>query len=161
MALIDRSIEMSFSVCRLRSALRSISIGSLLVCALVVGVLIASPGIDRCELDLYLARAELAVAKHAALAIHVQRDSVSARARDAAFYGGSSLAVTRRDKRGHDQAADRPAPVPPLGERAVHARRGDLKGVGLVTHHRGIVECRRQVPADHRDVIEADAAVGV
>src|SRR5437879_13823737 len=90
MALTDKSIEMSFSVCRPRSALRSMSIGSLLVCALVVGVLVAWPGADRCELDLYLARPEVSVAKPAALARHVQRDPVGARA------GNPSLDRARR-----------------------------------------------------------------
>ncbi len=48
---------MSFSASRLRRTLRSISIGSLLVCAQVRAVVPAV--IQRCELDLYLSRAEV------------------------------------------------------------------------------------------------------
>src|SRR5450432_2825513 len=93
MALMARSIEMSFSASRLRSALRSISIGSLLVCALVVivrvvdvvDVVVISGGVDPRELDLYLARAEVTVAKLAAFAFDVDRDRVGAGPGDSAL----------------------------------------------------------------------------
>ena len=76
MALMARSIEMSFSASRLRRALRSMSIGFLLVCAQVRAV------VQRGELDLYPSRAELGVAELPALTVNVEPHPVGVRPGD-------------------------------------------------------------------------------
>src|ERR1022692_40126 len=158
MALIARSIEMSFSASRLRRTLRSISIGLLLVRAVVRGVI--QPG----ELDLNPPRAEVAIAEPPGIALHVERHAAGIRLADPAVHAvrpGRRL-IRRRLRvplqRSGDQAADRAPPVPRLGERAVNARRGDLQGVGRLAHRGRLVEHGRKLPADVLDIIEADAA---
>src|ERR1700730_4366952 len=82
MALMARSIEMSFSASRLRMALRSMSIGFLrpLVCAQVRTVV--QVVVQRGELDLYPSRAELGVADLPALTVNVELHSVGVRPGD-------------------------------------------------------------------------------
>src|SRR5450755_242187 len=78
MALMARSIEMSFSASRLRRTLRSMSIGLLLIPALVRAVLAAgvTDGIQAGELDLYPARAEGFIAESQPLAVDVDQHPV-------------------------------------------------------------------------------------
>src|SRR3974377_129429 len=79
-----RSIEMSFSASRPRRALRSMSIGSLLICAQVRTVQPARPaltqpaleGVGRSELDLYSPRAKFGVAELPAPAFQVEPHTV-------------------------------------------------------------------------------------
>src|SRR5712691_12911159 len=138
MALMARSIEMSFSASRLRRTLRSMSIGLLLIRALVravTRVLVCAVtrvlGCDRIqagELDLYLARAEGVVAVLAALPVDVDPHPVLVRAGDPALDGrreggGIRFGWVCWCERGGHQAADGTAPVPRIGERRVHARR--------------------------------------
>ena len=74
MALMARSIEMSFSLSRLRRTLKSMSIGLPLVPRLVV-----VGGAAAAELDLYLARSQFLVAEFALLAADVQDHPVRPR----------------------------------------------------------------------------------
>src|SRR5262245_24612053 len=132
MALMARSIEMSFSASRPRRALRSMSIGSLLSCAQVRTVhppgrpspcppsrpwpALAQPvlvGVQRSELDLDSSRAELGIAEPPALPRNVEPYPVGVSAGDPSrdslrVRGGRDV---RRPERDPDQAADGAPPV--------------------------------------------------
>src|SRR5271170_7928069 len=116
MALMARSIEMSFSASRLRRTLRSISIGPLLVRA------VAGGRVQRGELDLYPPPAEFGVAELPALSVDVEPHSPGVRPGDASRYGQRvSQAVRCRtglwpERRRH-QAAGRAPPVLRLRQR--------------------------------------------
>ena len=60
-----------------------------------------------------------------------------------------------------DQPPARPEPVPPLRQRAVHARGGDLEDVRGAAHGIGVVETLRQQLRDRGDRVHRDAADGV
>src|SRR5215472_17083108 len=121
---------MSFSASKLLRTDRSMSIAILLVRRL------AEPA----ELHLHSARADLAVAEPAFLAVGRQRDALVIGADDPSFdLIGPSPTVPfpiligggqRGAQRDGDKPARRPPPVPWLGERPVDARRGKLEGVG-------------------------------
>src|SRR5579872_6529134 len=123
MALMARSIEMSFSASRLRRTLRSMSIGPLLVRAVVPVVVV-----QRGKLDLYPPRAELRVAEFPALPVDLEPHSLGIRPGDASRYSrrrGPAVGCRRGrcHERCRDQAADRAPPVLRLSQRAIHARR--------------------------------------
>src|ERR1700689_1734490 len=157
MAFMARSIEMSFSASRLFRTLRSISIGPLLVRA-VVGV-----AIQRGELDLYPSRAQVGIAELTA-GSDVDPPPAGIRAGDTpgdGRIGGSRRGPGLRPERRAHHTADRAPPVLGLGQRAVDARRGNLKGVGRLPHRSRPVERGRQLPARERHVVKAYPAVGV
>src|ERR1700735_2355478 len=143
MALMARSIEMSFSASRLRRTFRSISIGVLLVRALArtrILVLAGKRG-QAGELERYPPRAEVGVAEAAVLAIDVDHYPVIVCAGDSSLDGGGSAPGTRfvaglRSKRSDHQAACGAPPVPRLGQRPVGSRRGHLQGVRRIPHRR-------------------------
>src|SRR6266568_3958104 len=160
MALITRSIEMSFSASRLRRTVTSMSIGSLLVrtaggltesveaagaCRLAGIVL----GRQAAELHLHPAWSERAVAHLALRTVDLQHDAL--------LIGVDHSCLMLNGTSGH---------VPLrimilIGERPVDTRRGHLERVGRVAHRVPRVEPGRQLAADLGDVIEADSAVGV
>src|SRR5580704_16065330 len=147
MALMASSIEMSFSLSRLRRTLKSMSIWLPLV---------RGPGRHgwagrAAELHLHLASAQIAVAEVVRLAVDVQGHPVRPGLEDAARHG---TRAARRD-RDTDQPAAGPPPVPRLDERAVHAGRAHLQRVRVLTHHPGAVQFRRQRPAEQGDVVQA------
>src|ERR1700685_256199 len=128
------SIEMSFSASRLRSAPRSMSIG-------------LSPvrvGRDVAELQEYLSRAKLAVAKLTLPAGQVKQHAAVTGAQYPALHGGRVAGLARRPgpagQRDPDQAAGGAAPVPGLGQRPVRTGRGDLQGVRGLAHRAVLVE---------------------
>src|ERR1700728_4458126 len=163
MALMARSIEMSFSASRLFRTLRSISIGPLLVRA-VVGV-----ATQRGELDLYPSRAQFGVAELTAGSVDVDPHPAGIRAGDApgdgrirsGRIGGSRRGPGLRPERRAHHTADRATPVLGLGQRAVDARRGYLERVGRLPHRSRPVERGRQLPARDGYVVKADPAVGI
>src|ERR1700685_373036 len=158
MALMARSIEMSFSASRLFRTLRSISIGPLLVRA-VVGV-----AIQRGELDLYPSRAQVGIAELTAGSVDVDPHPAGIRAGDTpgdGRIGGRRRGPGLRPERRAHHTADRAPPVLGLGQRAVDARRGNLKGVGRLPHRSRPIERGRQLPARERHVVKAYPAVGV
>src|SRR5580693_3607362 len=111
MALMASSIEMSFSASRLRRTLRSMSIRSLLVRA-VVPVAVVQRG----KLDLYPPRAELGEAEFPALPVDLKPHPLGIRPGDASRYSRRpGPAVRCRARRFHerrgDQSADRAPPV--------------------------------------------------
>src|SRR5690242_11935261 len=164
MALITRSIEMSFSASRLRRTVTSMSIGSLLVRFLRVR--------EAAELYLYPSWSQVAVTQGALRAVDLQRDALVVSAEHASGQRGRIGGGARLDIRvafgqfvlgegDDDQPADRAPPVPGLGERPVDAWRGHLERVRRVAHRVLRVKTRRNLPADLGDVVQADAAVGV
>src|SRR5215472_7623264 len=178
MALMTRSIEMSFSASRLRRTVTSISIGSLLVrtaggstgvaevasvLRLVEVVLVGKLA----ELHLHPAWSEFAVAHRALRAVNLQRDALLIRVDHTCCLGNGTVGCVplRIDivtgQRHYDQPADRATPVPGLRQGPVDPRRGHLQGVGRVAHHVLRVKTGRDLPADLGDVVQADAAVGV
>src|SRR6266487_2241459 len=146
MALIARSIEMSFSASRLRSTLRSMSICLPPVCT--------RHGVA--ELKENLSRAELAVAVFALLSRYLQQDRVVAGSQYPALDRGGAPRFVRpggrscRQRRA-DQPARRAAPAPRLGQRPVDTRRGDLQRVRGLAHRAIGVELGCQRPADQRE----------
>src|SRR5579859_5886590 len=123
MALIARSIEMSFSLSRPRRTLRSMSI---LAPVSRPGAVKPPPGAGLgrpAELDLHLARAQFGVAELPAVTCDVQRHGRVASREHPALYRRCTgpRAAVRRQRRAH-QPAPGPAPVPRLGEWPVHAR---------------------------------------
>src|SRR6266702_4683960 len=147
MALIAISIEMSFSLSRLRRTLRSMSIRA----PPVPG---PGPGCRRPavstgvfpwprELHLHPARAKFGVGKAAVLAIDIQRDAVvishdhtaaeGRRWRGSIRLGGRNPRLLRGQGNGH-QTATGTAPMTRFGERAVHPRGRHLQGVGSLPH---------------------------
>ena len=69
---------------------------------------------------------------------------------------GGRLSVAELDL---DQSAGVAAPVAREGERSVDPGRGDLEGVGLLTHQVGLVEHARDLAGGIGDVVHRDAAV--
>src|SRR6266566_3804812 len=145
MALIARSIEMSFSLSRPRRTLRSMSILASPVPrpgAIKHAAGLGVPGAGPAELDLHLARAEFGVIEFEAVTVDVQRHRAIAgledpapdgrRARRRSGPAGFHVAADR--ERGADQPAPGPAPVPRLGERPVHAGGRHLEGVVDLAH---------------------------
>src|SRR5262245_21360554 len=133
MALMASSIEMSFSLSRLRRTLRSMSIGPP-PCpwaggrARPGGVRVAGIGRGPPELHLHPAWAQLGVAEVEVLAIDLQDDPVVAGRDDPAldrcgWPPGGGPGAARAGQRHPHQPAHGAAPVTPLRERAVHARR--------------------------------------
>src|SRR5580692_1142260 len=121
MALITRSSEMSFSLSRLFSTLRSMSIGSLQFLRLLA--LRQAP-----ELHLDRARAEHRVGETAADILDVQDYRFIVSQHDPAH---QDIAAGKRDLH---QASRRTAPVPWFSERTVHPWRGDLQRIREITH---------------------------
>src|SRR5215467_1627022 len=163
-ALMTVSSEMSFSLSRPRSTLRSMSIaasskvrfaGKLLIRRLSVGELFKFRLGHSPELHLDGAGPQVTVGEPARGAVDVHRDAIGVGREHPALH--DSLR-TRLDP---DKPSGRPPPVPRLGQRAVHARRGNLKGVRHVAHHVGRVERGRHLAADQGRVIEADTVVAV
>src|ERR1019366_9256839 len=120
MALMARSIEMSFSLSRLRRTLKSMSIGLPLVPWLVV-----VGGAPAAELDLHLAGSQFVVAEFALLAGDVQDHSVHPGADHPALDRARVPGSTRSQRDTHQPALGA-APVPCLAERAIDPRRTDL-----------------------------------
>src|SRR6266702_158643 len=178
MALITRSIEMSFSASRLRRTVTSMSIWSLLVrtaggltesveaagACRFAGIVL---GRQAAELHLHPAWSERAVAHLALRTVDLQQDALLIGVdHSCLMLNGTSGHVPLRimiliGERDDDQPADRAPPVPGLGQRPVDTRRGHLERVGRVAHRVPRVEPGRQLAADLGDVIEADSAVGV
>src|SRR5579875_1566416 len=152
MALTDKSIEMSFSLSRLRSALRSMSIGlrSRSPCSRLLG---HRPLAHVAELDQNLARAQVWIAEPAVFTAYVKDDRRLVRGDDPALDGAG----------GRDVDAGKPScrapPVPRLGERAPYPRRGNLECVGHLAHNAGGVERGRQLTAEVCHLVETDPAV--
>ena len=74
----------------------------------------------------------------------------------------SALIVSaRRRERRADQPALRPAPVPRLGERPVHARGRNFQGVGDLAHGAAAIQAHRHFAADLGDRVQAHPAIGV
>src|SRR5690242_9286157 len=127
MALIARSIEMSFSLSRPRRTLRSMSILAPPVPgpgAVKHGAGLGAPGLaGPAELDLHPPWAEFVVVELDAVALDVQRHRRVAGQENPAAYGrraprrprsGGTGSVRRRERRA-DQPALSAAPVPGLG----------------------------------------------
>src|SRR6516162_10918378 len=152
MALIARSIEMSFSLSRPRRTLRSMSI---------LAPPVPGPGAVKhrtglgardlagpAELDLHPPRAEFVVVEFDAVAFDVQHHGRVAGQENPAVYGRrpprrsgpAGTGVVRRRERGADQPALGAAPVPRLGERPVHPRGGHFEGVRDLAHDAAGVE---------------------
>src|SRR5215472_214430 len=171
MALITRSIEMSFSASRLRRTVTSMSIWSLLV--RIAGVLagaVEMAGVvvrQAAELHLHPAWSELAVDHRPLRAIYLQRDALVISPDDSCLLrSGSSRGIPLRmmivvRQRDDDQPPDRALPVPGFGQRPVDSWRGHLEGVGGVAHRVLRVEPRRYLAADLGDLVQANAAVGI
>src|SRR5215510_7122425 len=130
MAFTASSIEMSFSLSRLRRTPRSMSIGPppgpRAGGAGRGGVLAAGLGRGPPELHLHPARPQLGVAELEVLAIDLQDDPVVTGRDDPALDGcglrlGVGVWVTGAGQRYPHQPARGPAPVARLRERAVHA----------------------------------------
>src|ERR1700722_4497480 len=150
MALIAWSSEMSFSLSKLRSTVRSMSIAGRSKLARRMP-----------ELHLDRPRAEHGVGEAAAgcgVTLDVQGHPVGVGRGDPAGHGPGSARIGPRDL---DQPSRRAAPVPRVGQRAVHAGRGDLERAREVAHHGHRVERGGQLPADRRGVVQAHAAVAV
>src|SRR5215813_11981371 len=154
MALITRSIEMSFSASRLRRTVTSMSIWSLLVR-------------QAAELHLHPAWSELAVINSPLRAVDFQRDALLIRVDHSCFmvngtHGRIPLWFRIPAREWHDdQPADRAPPVPGLGQRPVDPRRGHLERVRRVAHRVLRIKPRRDLTADLRDVVQADSAIGI
>src|ERR1700719_1645038 len=112
MALIARSSEISFSLSRLRSTFRSMSIASRSQLRLRVP-----------EFHLDGSRAERGVTETAAGPLDVQGHLFRVGGHDPAGHG------TRIGDRDPDQAPDRAPPVPRVGQRAVNTRGGDFERI--------------------------------
>src|ERR1700722_11169291 len=154
MALMARSIEMYFSLSRLRRTLKSISIWLPLVPGLVVRCAPAA------ELDLYLAGTQARLAKLQPLPADLQDHPIWPGHDDPALY---RVRVPRRPggQRDAHQAALGPAPVALCRERPVPPGRADLQGVRGLPHDPRTVELRGQRAGQDSDVVQARAAVGV
>src|SRR5215475_2232827 len=137
MAFTASSIEMSFSLSRLRRTPRSMSIGPPR-CPRAGGrprpggVLAAGIGRGPPELHLHPARPQLGVAELEVLAIDLQDDPVVTGRDDPALDGcglrlGAGTGAAEAGQRYPYQPAHGAAPVTSLRERAVHARRGHLQ----------------------------------
>src|SRR5499427_2488407 len=173
MALIARSIEMSFSLSRLRRTLRSMSIPAPPVPRL--GAVkhrggLGSPGLARpAELDLHPPRAELVVIELDAVALDAQRHRRLAGQENPAVDGRrparrsrpAGIGRGRRRERGADQPALGAAPVPGLGQRPVHPRGRHLEGVRDLAHDAAGVQAHRHFPADLGDLVQSRPAVGI
>src|SRR5215470_598883 len=171
MALITRSIEMSFSASMLRRTVTSMSIWSLLVriagvpagTVEIAGVVVR----EAAELHLHPAWSELAVAHRAFRAVDLQRDALVISSDDSCLLrNGSSRGILLRmmilsGQRDDDQPPDRAPPVPWFGQRPVDPGRGHLEGVGGLAHRVLRIEPRRDLAAHLGDIVEADAAVGI
>src|SRR5436309_1282426 len=138
MALMASSIEMSFSLSRLRRTLRSMSIGPP-PCPRVggrarrCGVPAAGPGRGPSELHLHQAGAQLGVAELAVLAADVEDDPVVTGGDHPSLDGllprlpgsmrrGARARIARPGQRYPHQPARGTSPVTGLRERAVHTR---------------------------------------
>src|SRR5215831_16785325 len=140
MALIARSIEMSFSLSRPRRTLRSMSILAPPVPgpgAVKHGTGPGPPGLaGPAELDLHPPRAEFVVVKLDAVALDVQRHGRVTGLENPAVYHrrpprrsrSAGTCSVRHRERSADQPALGAAPVPGLGERPVHPRGGHFEG---------------------------------
>src|SRR6516164_9253280 len=118
MALIARSREMSFSLSRLRSTLRSISIAGR-----------SKLGWRVPEFHLDGSRTQHGVREAAAgvrVTVDVQGHPVGVGSGDPAGYRPGTGGIGDRDL---DQPAHGTAPVPAVGQRAIHPGRGDLERV--------------------------------
>src|SRR5689334_22290604 len=145
MALIARSIEMSFSLSRPRRTLRSMSILTSHVPRLGVikhGTRLGTVGAGPAELDLHLPWAEFGVVEFNLVTVDVQSHRGLAGHENPALHGRRPprcspptlvVPASHREWR-TDQPALRAAPVPGLGERPVHAGRGHLEGVRDFAH---------------------------
>src|ERR1700722_10761318 len=155
MALMARSIEMSFSLSRLRRTLKSMSIWLPLVPRVVV-----VGGAPAAELDLHLAGSKFLVAELALLAGDVQDHRIRPGVDNPALDGAG---VPRRPggQRDAHQPAPGAAPVTGLGERPVHPGRADLQRVRGLAHDPGVVQFLGQRTAELGDVVQAGAAIGV
>src|ERR1700722_11714834 len=147
MALMAWSSEMSFSLSRLRSTLRSMSIAGRSKLARRMP-----------ELQLDRPRAQDGVGETAAGTLDVQGHPVGVGRGDPAGHGPGTARIGHRDL---DQPSHRAAPVPVVGQRAVHAGRGDLERVREISHHGHRVERGGQLAADRRGVVQAHAPVAV
>src|SRR5215468_875401 len=126
------SREISFSASRPRSTLRSMSIaassklrfaGKLLIRKLAVGELFNFRQGYPPELHLDGAGPQVTVGEPARGAVDVHRDAIGVGCEHPALH--DSL----RARLDPDKPSGRPPPVPRLDQRAVHARRGNFKGV--------------------------------
>src|SRR5215472_12098082 len=165
MALIARSIEMSFSLSRPRRTLRSMSILAPPVPCLGAvkhGAGLAGP----VELDLHPPRAEFVVIELDAVTLDVQRHRRVTGLEYPAVYGRrpprrprpAGIGSVRYPERGADQPAPGAAPVPRLGERPVHPRGGHLQGVRHLAHDAAGVQANRHLPADLGDLVQCRPA---
>src|SRR5215468_2011087 len=168
MALIARSIEMSFSLSRLRRTLRSMSILAAPVPRLSAIKHRTGPGVGPAELDLHPPRAELHVVELDAVTLDVQRHRCVAGRENPATDGRrparSRLAVVvfaPHRERGADQAALGTAPMPGLGERPVHPGGGHFEGVRDLAHDAAGVQAHRNLPADLGDLVQCRPAIGI
>src|SRR5215475_8190205 len=136
MALMASSIEMSFSLSRLRRTLRSMSIGPP-PCPRVGGRArrggVTAVGLARkpSEFHLYLARAQFGVTELAALPVGLQGDPaftggrhppLGVPSRAGGMRGGRRTGIAGPGQRYPHQPAHGTAPVTRLGQRAAHAR---------------------------------------
>src|SRR5580700_11393318 len=166
-ALMTVSSEMSFSLSRLRSTLRSMSIAASSQIRLVGKLLVRYPVVDSGagklvkfrvgqppELHLDGTRAQIPIAEPVLGTVDVQRDAIGVRREHPALH-------RPRTRLNPHQPPGRTPPVPRLGERAVHAGRGNLQRVGHVAHHVGRVKGGRHVPADLGRVVQADTVIAV
>src|SRR5579859_1816593 len=147
MALIAWSSEMSFSLSRLRSTLRSMSIAGRSKLARRMP-----------ELHLDRPRAQHGVGEAAAGTLNVQGHPVGVGHGNPA---GDRPRAARIGHRHPDQAPHRATPVPVVGQGAIHAGRGDLQRVREVAHDGHGVERGGQIAADRGRVVQAHAAVAV
>src|SRR5215472_185681 len=145
MARITRSIEMSFSASRLLRTDTSMSIT-------ILRISLVRPA----ELDLDLTWSELAVAEDACCAVDFEGHAADIGTDDSAF-----VAHVRGAYRHRYESPGGAPPVPRLRQRPVDAWRRNLERVRGLAHRVPSVQPRRDLPAHLRDLVQADAAVGI
>src|SRR5271169_3809004 len=156
MALMAWSSEMSFSLSRLRSTLRSMSIAGRSKLRL------RGP-----ELHLDGAGAKRGVPEAVPGPLDVQGDPVRVGRDDPGGDGPRNPGnprnpgIPRVVDGDLDQASHRAPPVPRIDQRAVDAGRGDFERVRKVAHYGHRVERGGELTADRRGVIQAYALVAV
>src|SRR5215204_4731391 len=131
--------EMSFSCSRARRAAMSMSMS----------------GVLPVELGLHERGDDVPIAESSGLALGLDVHAL--------VVGLADASLDRRvvGERHAYEPARVATPVPRLGERSVDAARGDLERVGLRAHDVGGVERVGQCAGGLRDVVDADAAIGV
>src|SRR5579859_4519838 len=149
------SIEMSFSLSRLRSTPRSMSIGLYTPYQVRAALVRRLPVVfELAELHLNLPRPQFRVAELPAFPVDLDE-----------YPGWACFDHPALDSLSLDPDPDeppgRPPPVPRFGERAVHPGGRDLERVRAGAHRVGRVDLGGDGPADHRYVVQAHTVLAV